>query len=117
MLDGQPMPVADIDVSPDGSRIAAVLPNGQIRLFDVLTGELQLVLDPGDGRFLARVAFSPDGSMLASQSVGLVRVWALDIDEALSIARDRVTRGLRDDECRRFRLEATPGCTGADDRS
>jgi hypothetical protein len=31
-----------------------------------------------------------------------VRVWALDPERLLEIARDRVTRALTDDECQRY---------------
>jgi hypothetical protein len=47
--------------------------------------------------------------MLASQSPGLVRVWTLDLDELLAIARARSTRPFSEDECRRFlHLEDCP---------
>ena len=42
--------------------------------------------------------------MLASNDAedGLVRVWALDLDELIAIATDRLTRTLTEDECRQF---------------
>jgi hypothetical protein len=40
--------------------------------------------------------------MLASQSPGELRVWALDVDDLLVVARRNVTRELTDDECRRY---------------
>jgi WD40 repeat protein len=117
VIDGHPTAVADVAFSPDGSQVAVALAGdtaqgNQIRIFDAASGRLVLVLDPGDDRFLSRIAFSPDGSMLASQSTGLVRVWTLDLDTALSIARSRVTRPPTADECRRFRLEHR-ACDGA----
>ena len=55
------------------------------------------------------IEFSPDGSMLASAGLdGLVRVWALDLDDLIDIARTKVTRELTDDECRQYLHEA--GC-------
>jgi WD40 repeat protein len=56
------------------------------------------------------VAFSPDGSMLASSTFdGTARVWALDIDDLLEIARQNVTRSLTDEECRQYlNLQACP---------
>jgi WD40 repeat protein len=124
-LDGYPTAVADVAFSPDGSRVAVALAGdtaqgNEIRIFDVTSGRLILVLDPGDDRFLARIAFSPDGSMLAAQSAamlaarstGLIRVWTLDLDTALSIARSRLTRPPSADECRRYRLE-DHACDGA----
>jgi hypothetical protein len=49
------------------------------------------------------LAFSPDGSMLASSDTwDGVRVWALDIDDLLEIARGEVTRSFTDEECRQY---------------
>ena len=33
---------------------------------------------------------------------GIVRVWALDLDDLIAIAHDRLTRTLSDDECRHY---------------
>jgi hypothetical protein len=60
---------------------------------------------------VGRLAFSPDGTKLASQGPlsGVVRVWALDIDDLLEIAQENVTRSLTDAECRRYlHVEACP---------
>ena len=35
---------------------------------------------------------------------GLVRVWALDLDDLITIAKDRLTRTLTDAECRQYLL-------------
>jgi WD40 repeat protein len=108
-LEGHPFTVNDVAYSPDGSLIAAALPDGSVQLFDASTGAVRLRLEAGDGQPVGRLAFSPDGSMLASQSPGLVRVWTLDLDELLAIARARSTRPFSEDECRRFlHLEDCP---------
>jgi hypothetical protein len=39
----------------------------------------------------------------------LVRVWALDLDVLIDIARTKVTRELTDDECRQY-LHQEDGC-------
>jgi WD40 repeat protein len=50
-----------------------------------------------------RLAFDPDGSKLASSgNEGIARVWALDLDDLIEIAREELTRGFTDDECRRY---------------
>ena len=59
--------------------------------------------------FARSVAFSPDGSLLASVDGTTVRVWALDIEELLAIARRNVTRSLTDEECRQYlHVDACP---------
>jgi WD40 repeat protein len=77
--------------------------DGTVRLFDSSTGEELLVLRGHDRGGFGFLSFSPDGSMLASSdSFGPVRVWALDLDRLLEIARDEVTRSLTDEECRQY---------------
>ncbi len=49
------------------------------------------------------VAFSPDGTRLASLDYdGVIRVWALDLDDLVAIANDRLTRTFTDEECRQY---------------
>jgi hypothetical protein len=49
------------------------------------------------------VAFSPDGTKLASATpCDGVRIWALDVNDLLEIARQEVTRPLTDAECRQY---------------
>ena len=66
---------------------------------------------PGEAELLKlaggalRVDFSPDGKLLAgvrSEPTPYVKVWALDVDRLLEIARGRVTRSLTDAECRQY---------------
>jgi dipeptidyl aminopeptidase/acylaminoacyl peptidase len=88
--------------SPDGSRVAVPHTDGTVRLFDAETGAPRLVL-PGFGCPVSEVAFSPDGTRLASTSpCGGLRIWALDINDLLEIARREVPRALTDEECRQY---------------
>jgi serine/threonine protein kinase/WD40 repeat protein len=99
------LPVSPPDVifafSPDGTRLA-VGSADEVRLFDAGSGaELQVL--PHRGVFeVGKLVFSPDGSMLASSADDGIRVWALDIDDLLEIARRNVTRSLSDEECRQY---------------
>jgi WD40 repeat protein/DNA-binding SARP family transcriptional activator/tRNA A-37 threonylcarbamoyl transferase component Bud32 len=98
----------DLAFSPDGSRVAEIDPDGVVRVWDTTSGEqvLELRGEATGGRAgfspAGQVRFSPDGSMLATQAGGMVRIWALDIDDLLEIARGKVTRSLTDEECRLY---------------
>jgi WD40 repeat protein/DNA-binding SARP family transcriptional activator len=102
VLAGPPGGVNDLVFSPDGSRVATASVDGQVRLFDADTGAEQLSLR-GGGCEVKGVAFSPDGTRLASTSwCDGVRIWALDIDDLLTIARREAGRGITDAECRQY---------------
>jgi WD40 repeat protein/DNA-binding SARP family transcriptional activator/tRNA A-37 threonylcarbamoyl transferase component Bud32 len=110
VLAGPPGGVNDLAYSSDGSRIAAASEDGLVRLFDAETGAQQLSL-PRSGCAVEGVAFSPDGTKLASSSeCDGVRIWALDIDDLLGIARRAAGRSLTVQECREYlRMDRCPG--------
>ena len=89
--------------SRDGKRVATASADGSVRVWDPLTGTLEVALrGPGAVRATG-VQFSPDGSELVSTGDdGIARVWALGIDDLIRIARDRLTRGLTGAECRQY---------------
>jgi WD40 repeat protein len=99
--------LSDLAFSRDGARLAVgtVFLGGYVnRILDWPTpagGEPLTLLDGA-----RRVAWSPDGKLLAGvrQRTGaqFVRVWALDPEVLLEIARSRVTRALTEEECRRY---------------
>jgi WD40 repeat protein len=102
VLAGPPGGVKDLAFSPDGSRIATASVDGLVRVFDAETGAPELRLR-GSGCAVEGVAFSPDGTKLASTSwCDGVRVWALDVDDLLEIARREAGRSLTDEECRQY---------------
>jgi WD40 repeat protein len=94
---------------PDGQQLAFAGADGTIGLGDPDTGEQQLVLR-GSQSSIGNVSFSPHGSRLASAGTdGILRVWVLDLDELIGIAKGKLTRSLDDDECRQWlHLEACP---------
>ena len=100
---GHAGPVMDIAFSPDASTVATVGLDGTIRLWDPNSGVQRLILRAHQEGIFA-VDFSPDGTKLATvgRGDGVARVWALDLDDLLEIARDQVTRSLTDEECRQY---------------
>ena len=102
VLAGPPGGVNDLAFSPDGSLIATARVDGRVHLFDADTGAPHLVLR-GSGCAVEGVAFSSDGAKLASTSwCDGVRIWALDIEDLLEIARREAGRTLTDQECRQY---------------
>jgi WD40 repeat protein len=102
VLAGPPGGVNDLAFSPEGSRIATASVDGPGAA--VRRGHGGTSAQPARVRMRrGGVAFSPDGVKLASTSwCDGVRIWALDIDDLLEIARREAGRSLTDEECRQY---------------
>ena len=109
LLRGHAGPIRDIEFSPDGSTIATASSDGTTKLWDAASGAELLTLG-GNRDGVTGLAFSPDGTRLVTSSLDrTVRIYALDLDDLVSLARDRLTRELEPAECRQYLgLDACP---------
>jgi WD40 repeat protein/basic membrane lipoprotein Med (substrate-binding protein (PBP1-ABC) superfamily) len=109
-LPGHTGAVTSIAYSPAGKRVATASDDGTTKLWDVSTGE-DLLTFFGDGSSLNDVLFSPDGKLLATGGDSGVRVYLLQVDDLIALAKTRVTRRLTTEECKKYLHMDKPTCT------
>jgi WD40 repeat protein/transcriptional regulator with XRE-family HTH domain len=92
--------------SPDGKLLATTSVDRTVKVWTLpapgqqLTEPLTLL---GHTGAVYRAVFSPDGRRLATASRdGTSRVYAVPITDLVTLARQRVTRGLTQDECEKY---------------
>ena len=96
------MGILGVGFSPDGTRIATVSTDGAARVWDARSGELIFTSldEPTD---LDEAWFVGDGSKIALlYSDGRLLVHSIAFEDVIEIARDRLTRGFTDEECRTY---------------
>lgn len=98
--------VEDAGWSSDGSMVVSGSHDRTARLWDALTGETILILEGHETWPLVELV--PERSHLVTSTPGSVRVWTLDVDELIEIARERVPRSLTTAECLTYHFEVCP---------
>jgi WD40 repeat protein len=105
-LAGHTASVLALAYSSDGRQIATSSTDTTIRLWDADTGEPQITLQGS----IAYLAFSPDDTRLAAQGGdGILRFYAMRLEELMEIASARLTRWWTPEECRQYlHVDACP---------
>ncbi len=100
--------VVQATFSQDGRLVATASRDGTAKVWDAWTGADLLTLY-GDNVGLGGLDFSPDSRHLAVGADDAVRVYALRMEDLLTVARARLTRSWTTDECKTFlHLEVCP---------
>jgi WD40 repeat protein len=99
----------EVAFSPDGKQIATASMDGKVKLWDTSSGD-EIITLTGHSNFPTQVAYSPDGKFLATASAdGTVRIYMMDTPKLIALAKERVSRSLRADECQQYlHLDACP---------
>ena len=74
-LGGADTPISMLAFSPDAKTVAGANLNGEIRVWDANTGDAVSVFRTAHAAWLDTLAFSPDGSTLASGDTATIRFW------------------------------------------
>jgi WD40 repeat protein len=94
--------IPQVTFSADGKRLATVSWDGASKLWDPRSGSELLTFSSYGSPFVC-VALSPDGKRLVTGSQdGIVRVYWVEIEDLMALARTRVTRELTPQERKKF---------------
>lgn len=94
--------IRDVAFNPDGSLLAAAYLDGDILIWDPYAGEHLYSLEGHEGA-AADLDWSDDGGRLVSVGLdGTLRMFAMDPQDLLDVARSTVTRDLTEGECRQY---------------
>ena len=86
--------VLSVDINYEGNRIAAVIENGEVRLWSIPYGQ-ELIICEGHNDWVRSVSFNTTGSLIASGGDDkTIRIWATSTGQCLKILRGHKDRVL-----------------------
>jgi WD40 repeat protein/DNA-binding SARP family transcriptional activator/ABC-type branched-subunit amino acid transport system substrate-binding protein len=89
--------------SPDGQRLATAAQVGTVQLWDLASQRVVVTLSgPGNGERIDSLGFTPDGRQVVVRGDLSVRIYALPIQDARSLAAARLTRTWTIGECQQY---------------
>jgi WD40 repeat protein len=101
ILPGHTAAPGGLSFSADSARLASAAMDALAKVWDLETGEEIATFYGNEGQ-LARIDITPDGTTVAVGSNGLVRIYTVDTEELVALARSRVTRSLTTEECQKY---------------
>ena len=103
VLDARAGAVLDARWLPDGTQVVTSHADGAARVWDATSGTLLTAV--GHHSTWPYIDVSPDGRRLVTSADGVARMWTLDPDELMELAKARVTRSFTQAECGRYGIE------------
>jgi WD40 repeat protein len=110
-----PATTDSVTFSPDGRHLAVNQADGSLYLWDIdpaspTAGQL-LSTFRGLDAYPFDNGFSPDGRIvfISAWFEQVIRLYILPLDDLMSLARSRLTRGFTPEECQRFRISSCQG--------
>jgi WD40 repeat protein len=102
--------ITQLDISPDGSKLASAGVDGVVRVWDVATRALMHEIPVSrDEQGAGGVDFLSNQRLaVVDDNSGRLSTFTIDPAELLDIARSRVTRGFTDTECMKYNIDPCP---------
>jgi len=95
-----------VTMSRDGSRVATGASDGSLRVWDAASGALVHEANVGSTEVQGLAFLDEERLAMVNRSDGALTVLTTSADELLRLARESVTRGFTEPECRRFNFGA-----------